>query len=383
MSAPPDGPPPPPPRPPAPPPPPAPAARPVPATRPADDAPQKPGVLARAREAVAGTDPEKMFGPLGAGLARRVHDRMSGRVQLERLILDAGTERAVLEATGCEGLITAGSLVSDHPDGFPPALAEQVTTFHQRLSESIVAQNTACVVVTVTDDERPVVDFLRIQSRLRERLPLRVMHTCRACRHTRVVNPDFKKLVDRQKRNQILGSMGMIFTGSSMTPYLMVGRLLQTRSSKLDNVCPRCQGMESDTRMVTFCPRCGDRREESALRTCRKCRLDLRAGLEPEDFWRPPAEVPLAAPPSSPPTSGASAVLPAGVPSPPGARPSPASGLYVRPQAPRAAASPPGQGWFRDPQNPIQHRWWDGSDWTDHATVDGTPFLDPLRPPAP
>lgn len=358
----------------------------MPTARPAGDAPsgsRKPGMLARARGAVAGADPEMLLGPIGAGFARRVHDRMSGRVQLERLILDAGGERAVLEATGCEGLVTAGSLVTDHPDGFPPVLAQQVTAFHERLTQSIVAQNAAWVVVEIDEAERPVVDFLRIQSRLRERLPLRVLHTCRACRHSRVVNPDFKKLVDRQRRNQMLGSMGMVFTGSSMTPYLMVGRLLQTRSSKLDDVCPRCQGLESDTRMVTFCPRCGDRRDESALRTCRKCRLDLRAGLEPEDFWRPAAEVPLEAAPAAPPTSGAPAELPAGIPSPPGARPSPASGLHVRPQALRPAATPPGAGWFRDPQNPIQHRWWDGSAWTDHATVDGTPFLDPLGPPTP
>lgn len=34
--------------------------------------------------------------------------------------------------------------------------------------------------------------------------------------------------------------------------------------------------------------------------------------------------------------------------------------------APQVGQSLPPAGWFADPQNPTQERWWDGTKWTEH-----------------
>ncbi len=42
------------------------------------------------------------------------------------------------------------------------------------------------------------------------------------------------------------------------------------------------------------------------------------------------------------------------------------------------AATAPGPGWFPDPAGRFDHRWWDGTDWTDTVARDGTTTTDPL-----
>ncbi len=43
-----------------------------------------------------------------------------------------------------------------------------------------------------------------------------------------------------------------------------------------------------------------------------------------------------------------------------------------------APASTPPPGWHPDPTGRHDHRWWDGSTWTDHVSDAGTPGTDPL-----
>lgn len=38
-------------------------------------------------------------------------------------------------------------------------------------------------------------------------------------------------------------------------------------------------------------------------------------------------------------------------------------------------AKPP-PGWYKDPQQPTQNRWWDGSNWTDHTKEPDLPKLE-------
>ncbi len=218
-----------------------------------------------------------------------------------------------------------------------------------RLDGELARQDTEHAVVEITDAEVPVVEFLYQQGRLRGQLPLRVLHVCTTCRHQRLVNPDYRKLVERNRRNQALGgSVGLFMGAGHVSPYILVGRLLQATTKPLDDVCPRCQGLDSSTRPVTFCPRCGDRRDESVLRGCAKCHLDLRSTLPPHPLWREPQAVPL--------PHETSATADAG----------------------------PAAGWFPDPAGLAPFRWWDGSAWTADVTRDGTSLARiPLPPPAP
>lgn len=40
-------------------------------------------------------------------------------------------------------------------------------------------------------------------------------------------------------------------------------------------------------------------------------------------------------------------------------------------------------GWHQDPTGRHQHRYWDGTAWTDHVANDGATSTDPLTPPPP
>ena len=44
---------------------------------------------------------------------------------------------------------------------------------------------------------------------------------------------------------------------------------------------------------------------------------------------------------------------------------------------------PPPAGWFADPMRRHEHRYWDGSRWTDHVSNGGVLASDALLPPAP
>ncbi|MDQ7910441.1 hypothetical protein RB614_38700 [Phytohabitans sp. ZYX-F-186] len=120
-----------------------------------------------------------------------------------------------------------------------------------------------------------------------------------------------------------------------VTPYVLAGRLVQMRRQGPRFACPRCQGMDADETVVTYCRRCGDRRGETALRVCTTCQFDFR-GLLPagQRVWRPrPAAATL------PPAPEAPAPEPSAPPAstPAAADPPPAEW----PSAPGPAAFPP------------------------------------------
>lgn len=48
-----------------------------------------------------------------------------------------------------------------------------------------------------------------------------------------------------------------------------------------------------------------------------------------------------------------------------------------------APQRPPAAGWYHDPENPAQLRWWDGSTWTSHTRpVEDAPVVPPAAPAA-
>ncbi len=57
----------------------------------------------------------------------------------------------------------------------------------------------------------------------------------------------------------------------------------------------------------------------------------------------------------------------------PGAHP---SAYPMAPAPPEAASGPP--AWHPDPSGRHQHRYWDGSQWTEHVSDNGTAATDPV-----
>jgi len=171
----------------------------------------------------------------------------------------------------------------------PPPLVSQVQALVVTIEEhaAATAPGSRRIRIPVTEAQVPVVTFLRQQARLREQLPLRTLRICTTCRLEKTINPDYERIMERSRRTKLLtGSIGMMFGAGQISPYVLVGRLLQLKNTDPDFACPRCQGMDADETLITFCSQCGDRRAEAALRSCTACSFDLRSLLSAEDLWR-------------------------------------------------------------------------------------------------
>lgn len=148
------------------------------------------------------------------------------------------------------------------------------------------------LTVQISAADQPVITFLFQQASLRERLPVRLLMSCTTCRLEKVVNPDFVRQRERNRRIKVLStSVGAVFGSHHISPFILVGRLSQVKKSDPDFVCTRCQGTDADEKPITFCPKCGDRREESVLLRCPKCALDLRTLVVTTSVWREIAPV--------------------------------------------------------------------------------------------
>lgn len=267
---------------------------------------------------------------------------------------------AQFDAEVVDGMLTVGLLVAGAPGNMPRPLVEQVQAMVVLLEARLGAgQQVPDLVVAVEKAEQPVVTFLYQQAALRERLPVRQLATCTTCRLEKIVNPDFVKLRERNRRAKVLGSsVGAAFGTHHVSPFILLGRFAALKNSDPDFVCQRCQGTDADEKPVTYCPRCGDRRDESVLRVCPHCHLDLRTLLTEPTVWREVESVPVADVPSSPPPP----------PLPPPPLPAPGPPL---PSAP---------GFYPDPWGRYEVRWFDGGQWTVHVGSHGAVMIDPGSP---
>jgi hypothetical protein len=308
---------------------------------------------------------------------------------VEEVVLTSSEGHAVVELEVVRAMLVVANLVSEHPGSLPPKLTREVDGFSARLEQSLESAGGADrAYFAVADPELPVVKFLATQANIRQRLPLRTLHVCTTCRLEKITNPDYERLQARNRRlRNITGGLGATVSKSGVSPFVVVGQLMKLKKLDPDYVCTRCQSLDADTMVVTFCPNCGERRSEAVLRTCQKCSHDFRKAVTGE-FWHegPP---PLAAPalPAAPvfPLAPAPSLAPPPVPT---AIPAPAEipalvrGMSPIPSPPalagtaQAKAQPP--AWHPDPSGRWPLRWWDGAGWTEHVANDGSQGVDPI-----
>jgi hypothetical protein len=237
--------------------------------------------------------------------------------KLDTVILCAPEAAARLELSELLAQLAVAVFITSRPGPMPSALVRRVEAFASRVEAALnQAGNGRQIEIGIEDADRPVVEFLHQQARLRERLPVRTLHACRTCRLEKVTNPDLERLKQRNQRLRAIGgSFGGTFSRSGISPFVLVGTLFRFTSLDPDYVCPRCQGTGAEAFVVTYCPRCGDLRSEAALRACAKCKLDLRSTLTPEAaLWTAyptPLEVPEHALPVAAPGPATSVPAPA------------------------------------------------------------------------
>ncbi|MEV6709065.1 hypothetical protein [Micromonospora wenchangensis] len=241
---------------------------------------------------------------------------------------------AEVPAELADGMLMVGTLIVSRPGGMPPKLVGQVQSLVFRVEERLAAGGADRITVEPADV--PAVTFLHQQARLRGLLPVRTLRTCTTCRLEKVANPEMERMQERTRRTRDLASS----ISGLVTPYVLAGRLVQLNNKGPAFACPRCQGMDADETVVTYCQKCGDRRAETALRTCPKCQFDFRSLIGAEPVWRPRAAAVRALPGPQPDGHPAPAARPV-TPSAPGA---PGGSGAARPVVGVAAAPPPGGG---------------------------------------
>ncbi|HTW10125.1 MAG TPA: DUF2510 domain-containing protein [Acidimicrobiales bacterium] len=245
---------------------------------------------------------------------------------------------ASLSVERVQGMLVVAGLVASQPGSMPTNLAHDVELFAAKLESTLdSSQGADWTSISVSPEEVPVVGFLASQALIRESLPLRTLHICTVCRQEKVTNPDYEKMVERHRKlRNITSAFGATVGRKGVTPFVIVGQLVRIKKLDPDYVCSRCQSITADEFVVTFCPQCGDRRQEAVLRACTKCKYDFRRELGgAKELWHPGA----------PPLPPAPAVYATGTT--PGALPGPASytatpgAAAPYPSAPGAAAPYP------------------------------------------
>ena len=275
------------------------------------------------------------------------------------------TASAVFEVEAAYAVVTVGTMVVSRPEGMPSGLISHlekvIGSFEAALQGGGRAMPTA--FVELDDAAIPAVEFLTQQARIREKVAVRTLQVCTTCRLTKVINPDYTKLKAKRHRLNILsGSIGAFVSPGGISPFVLIGRLAQLNQLDLEFICPRCQGLHAESSLITFCPQCGEQRNESVLRTCPKCTFEFRALGSTKDLWEDPivrpdtwAQLP----------SGQPAQLVAGPTS--WQSPPPEQRFLPQPQ------------WSPDPAGRQHLRWWDGNAWTAHTVNHaGQPTFDPL-----
>lgn len=361
----------------------------------------------------------------GANAAAKIGRLLEGKAAPTQLsgdvVLVCGTRVAAFDLQTLFLMTTVGVGVVARPGGMPPGLVAQVADLTARLDARLATADPArgTVRVEIAAGDVPVVEFLHLQAWLRTTLPLRTLQVCTACRLEKIVNPDYQRLQARNRRKNLLtGSLGGAVSTHGVSPFLVVGRLLQLKNAGADEfVCPRCQGLDADETIVTFCPECGDRRAESALRACPKCAHDFRRDVPGVALWSEvdaptPLPAPVAVPPLPTPVAGPPAAVSEGPPAAVSGGPPPYVAEVVRPVVtrsdgwsapvshayeqtptnkgflgrfggatrtePAATVTAPSvespatpnhaAGWYADPDGAPVWRWWDGSAWTEHVS---------------
>jgi hypothetical protein len=197
---------------------------------------------------------------------------------------------AVLTLADTQADLGIAVMVVSHPGAMPAGLSRDVETFAASVEQKLTAAGGGAAEVTVSDAYKPVFEFLRQQSQIRARLPMRELHICRSCRMEKIKNPEYQRIVSRnEKIGHLAAGVGATIGKGGITPTFVLGQVFKLKRLDPEFVCSRCQGMEDDERLVTFCASCANLQRDVVLRLCPKCGFDFRtkAGMAP--IWYVPA----------------------------------------------------------------------------------------------
>jgi hypothetical protein len=303
-------------------------------------------------------------GATAVGAAGRAIDGSSDRTPSAWKGVDAVTFHssagfAVMTLADVQAELGVAVMVVSHSGALPANLTRDVEAFAGMVEQRLTAAAGQPAQVEVSDAHRPVLEFLRQQAQIRSQLPMRELHICATCRLEKITNPEYERIANRnQKIGDIVAGVGATISTGGISPTFVLGQVFKMKRLDPKYVCSRCQGMEDDERIVTFCPSCAELQKDVVLRLCPKCGFDFRTKAGAEPLWSavseevavseaatdaepaPVVDAALDAPPApspAPPAADAVPAADAALDAPPAPSPAPPA----TPTPPLVAAPPP------------------------------------------
>jgi hypothetical protein len=286
---------------------------------------------------------------------------------IETVTIHGSAGWAVLTLQEVQAHLGIAAMVFADEASMPANLRRDVTALAARAEAVLTAAGMSTATIELAPAEEPVFGFLHQQAQIRASLPARTLHTCTTCRLEKITNEDFERLRERNERlRTIVGAAGATIGRGGVQPFILLGQLFRLKKLDPDYVCPKCQGMEADERLVTFCPTCGEMLRATVIQSCPKCKHDFRTALPAEQLWSlqapvvpslqaalPPPAQPL--PPQAPavPLPPVQPIPPPVQPVPPPVQPIPPPAQPVPPPVAPAPLVVPPVGWVPQPP-PVQ-----------------------------
>jgi len=197
---------------------------------------------------------------------------------------------AVLTLAETQARLGVAVMIASHPGSMPENLARDVEVLAASVETALTSAAGRAAVVEIPPAQRPVFEFLSQQAEIRAELPVRQLHICRSCRLEKITNPAYERIAARnEKIGDIVAGVGATIGKGGISPTFVLGQVFKLKRLDPDYVCARCQGMEADERVVTFCPSCADLARDVVLRICPKCKFDYRTKADPAPVWSAPA----------------------------------------------------------------------------------------------
>jgi hypothetical protein len=184
---------------------------------------------------------------------------------------------AVLTLAETQAALGVAVLVVSHAGAMPANLTRDVETFAATVEQALTSAGGRAAHVDVSDAQRPALDFLHQQATIRSELPMRELHICSTCRLEKITNPEYERIAARnEKIGDLVAGVGATISKGGISPTFVLGQVFKLKRLDPEYVCSRCQGMEADERVVTFCPSCAELQRDVILRLCHKCGFDFR-----------------------------------------------------------------------------------------------------------
>ena len=203
----------------------------------------------------------------------------------------AGDEAARLsrrEADAC-GQRAAGIL--ERRAEFNSEQVAQLEAFLDALTAALAVTELLDTRVEVDAGDRPVLEFLDTQRRLRDTLPPRLLRTCQTCHSQTLVNPEYETRIAKARRQQKMargvGDAAMLLAGGVMPLVRRGAGLLSNTPNVPSFVCGTCKGLDADDADVWLCSKCHRPCQGVVLAHCSACGHDLRGVIEGDSLWQP------------------------------------------------------------------------------------------------